>query len=88
MNQPVHPQSSGSPPPRANDEPALHNSVLTRSHEPPRSGDHRWLMIVPLGVVIIAGAAFWAYVQTHPASPLVNRSVLTSPATPSTSSNG
>jgi len=75
MNPQVQPQASGSPPPRANDEPALHNSVLTRSHEPPRSGDHRWLMIVPLGVVLIAGAAFWAYVHGHPEGPVVNHAV-------------
>lgn len=85
MSQTVQPQTSGSPPPRANDEPALHNSVLTRSHEPPRSGDHRWLMIVPLGVVLVAGAAFWAYVQTHPEGPLVNHAVLTSHTRPATS---
>jgi len=82
MNPTVHPQASGSPPPQANDEPALHNSVLTRSHEPPRSGDHRWLMIVPLAVVLVAGAAFWAYVQTHPTGPIVNHAVANVQAAP------
>lgn len=56
-------------------EPTYHNSVLTRSHEPARSGSHPWLMVVPLVVVIIAGGIFWAYVSGHPASPIVNHAV-------------
>jgi hypothetical protein len=64
-----------SPSTQPDEEPSYHNSVLTRSHEPPRSGNHSWLMIVPLVVVIIAGAAFWVYVNGHPAGPIVNHAV-------------
>ena len=64
-----------SPSPQPNGEPHFHNDVLTRSHEPPRSGNHSWLMIVPLVVVLIAGAAFWVYVSGHPTAPIVNHAV-------------
>ncbi|HWF77667.1 MAG TPA: hypothetical protein VN694_10880 [Caulobacteraceae bacterium] len=64
-----------SPSPQPDGEVSYHNSVLTRSHEPPRSGNHSWLMIIPLVVVIIAGAAFWVYVNGHPAGPIVNHAV-------------
>ena len=47
-------------------DPGFHNSVLTRTHEPARSGNHSWMMIVPLVVVLIAGAAFWVYASGHP----------------------
>jgi len=57
----------------------FHNPVLTRSHEPARSGSHSWLMIIPLAVVLVAGLAFWLYVSSHPAAAWVNRSVMTSP---------
>jgi hypothetical protein len=50
----------------------LHNSVLTRSREPV---GHNWLMIVPLVVVIVAGAAFWVYASGHPSGPIVNHAV-------------
>lgn len=56
-------------------EPGLHNSVLTRTHEPPRSGNHSWIMLGALGVAIVAGAGFWWFNQTHPAGPLVNHAV-------------
>jgi hypothetical protein len=49
--------------------------VLTRTHEPARAGHHSWLMIVPLAVVIVAGAAFWVYVSGHPGGPIVNHAV-------------
>jgi len=64
-----------SPPPQPDGEPAYHNSVLTRTHEPPRSGNHSWLMIVPLVVVLIAGTAFWVFVAGHPTGPIVNHAV-------------
>lgn len=64
-------------------EQAFHNSVLTRTHEPPRAGRHSWLMVVPLVVVVIAGAAFWVYVSGHPATPIVNHAVAQAPSTPS-----
>jgi hypothetical protein len=57
------------------DAEGLHNSVLTRTHEPPRAGHHTWMMIVPLAVVIVAGAAFWVYVSGHPTGPIVNHAV-------------
>ena len=57
------------------DEVSYHNPVLTRSHEPPRSGNHSWLMIIPLVVVVIAGAAFWVYVNAHPSGPIINHAV-------------
>ena len=53
----------------------FHNSVLTRTHQPPRAGNHSWLMIVPLVVVIVAGAAFWVYASGHPGGPIVNHAV-------------
>ena len=53
----------------------FHNSVLTRTHEPPRAGHHPWLMIVPLVVVIVAGAAFWVYANGHQGGPVVNHAV-------------
>ena len=53
----------------------LHNSVLTRTHQPPRAGNHSWLMIVPLMVVIVAGAAFWVYASGHQGGPIVNHAV-------------
>ena len=56
-------------------EPGLHNPVLTRTHEPPRSGNHSWIMLGALGVAILAGAAFWWFNATHPAGPLVNHAV-------------
>jgi len=63
-----------SPSPQPDVEAAFHNSVLTRTHEPARA-NHTWLMIVPLVVVVVAGAAFWVYVSGHPASPIVNHAV-------------
>ena len=64
-----------SPPPGSDHETNFHNPVLTRSREPARSGSHPWLMIVPLVVVIVAGAAFWVYANGHPAGPVVNHAV-------------
>lgn len=66
----------------SSNEPALHNSVLTRTHEPPRSGNHSWIMVVPLVVAIIAGAGFWVFVQSHPSGPLVNHAVAAAPMKP------
>jgi len=57
--------------PQPSVEGALHNPVLTRSREPA----HNWLMIVPLVVVIVAGAAFWVYASGHPSGPIVNHAV-------------
>jgi hypothetical protein len=65
----------GSPPQAAHDEPFYHNPVLTRSHEPSRATGGPWLVVIPLAVVLIAGAAFWVYVQGHPGGPVVNHSV-------------
>lgn len=56
-------------------DPGLHNPVLTRTHEPPRSGNHSWIMLGALGVAIVAGAAFWWFDSTHPAGPLINHAV-------------
>jgi hypothetical protein len=64
-----------SSPPQPDGEIGFHNPVLTRSHEPPRAGHHSWLMIVPLVVVIVAGAAFWVYASGHPGGPIVNHAV-------------
>ncbi len=64
-----------SPSAQPDGELSYHNSVLTRSHEPARSGSHNWLMIIPLVVVVLAGAAFWVYVSGHPAGPIVNHAV-------------
>jgi hypothetical protein len=64
-----------SPPTQPDVDNAYHNSVLTRSHEPPRAANHHWLMIVPLVVVVIAGAAFWVYVNGHSSGPIVNHAV-------------
>ncbi len=58
---------------------AFHNPVLTRSRVPPKGRDHTWLMTIPLGVVAVAGLAFWLYVSAHPAKPLVNQSVMSMP---------
>jgi hypothetical protein len=62
----------------------LHNSVLIRSRQPPRAAAHSWIMVGGLAVAIVAGGAFWAYAQTHPAGPLVNHAVAAAPtsATP------
>lgn len=57
------------------DAEGLHNSVLTRTHEPARAGHHTWMMIVPLVVVLVAGAAFWVYASGHPSGPIVNHAV-------------
>ena len=67
--------------PPANDAGGLHNPVLTRTHEPARSGNHSWIMLGGLAVAIIAGAAFWAYASSHPAGPLVNHAVAASAPT-------
>lgn len=64
-----------SPSPQPDGEISYHNPVLTRSHEPPRSANHSWLMIVPLVVVLIAGAAFWVYASGHSSGPIVNHAV-------------
>jgi hypothetical protein len=64
-----------SPTPQPDGEVSYHNSVLTRSHEPARSGNHSWLMIIPLVVVVIAGAAFWVFASGHPSGPIVNHAV-------------
>ena len=61
--------------PGPNGDPGLHNPVLTRTHEPPRAGNHSWIMLGALAVAIVAGAAFWWYNQAHPAGPLVNHAV-------------
>jgi len=60
---------------------ALHNSVLMRSHEPPRSASHTWIMFGALGVAIVAGVAFWAFAATHPAGPIENHAVAASTQT-------
>ena len=64
-----------SPSPQPGGDPGYHNSVLTRSHEPPRSGNHSWLMVVPLVVVLIAAVGFWVYAKGHPGAPIVNPAV-------------
>ena len=66
---------SVSPSPQPEGESAYHNSVLTRTHEPPRSGNHTWLTIVPLVVVLVAAVCFWMYVSGHPSGPIVNPAV-------------
>ena len=64
-----------SPSPQPDGEISFHNSVLTRSHEPARSGNHSWLMIVPLIVVLVAAVAFWVYASGHSTGPIVNHAV-------------
>ena len=61
--------------PTGSSDPGLHNPVLTRTHEPPRSGNHSWIMLGALGVAVVAGVAFWVFNATHPSGPLVNHSV-------------
>jgi len=67
---------------------ALHNPVLTRSHEPPRAGSHAWIMLGGLGVAVIAGAAFWFFAATHPAGPVENHAVAASTQTYTTAPQG
>jgi hypothetical protein len=64
-----------SPSSQPDGELSIHNSILTRTHEPRRAGHQSWLMIVPLVVVIVAGAAFWVYASGHPGGPIVNHAV-------------
>ncbi|HEY1752086.1 MAG TPA: hypothetical protein VGG29_12550 [Caulobacteraceae bacterium] len=69
------------PGPQLAGETTLHNSVLIRSHEPAKAGSHSWIMLGGLAVVIVAGGAFWAYVQSHPEGPIVNHAVAAAPRT-------
>jgi hypothetical protein len=63
------------PSPQPDVEAGLHNSVLTRTHEPARSGSHSWMMTIPLVVVLIAAGAFWVYASGHRGGPIVNHAV-------------
>jgi len=56
----------------------VHNSVLIRTHEPPRES-HRWLAPTLLGVAILTGAIIWGVMATHPAGPLENHAVASAP---------
>ena len=67
---------------------ALHNPVLTRAHEPPRAGNHAWIMLGGLGVAVVAGVAFWAFASSHPAHPLENHAVAASAPSYTTAQNG
>jgi hypothetical protein len=65
----------GSPTLAASDEPQFHNSVLIRSHETSRSSNHPWMVLAPLVLALIVGAAVLAYVKSHPGPPIVNHAV-------------
>jgi hypothetical protein len=66
---------TGSPPQAAHDEPIFHNPVLTRTHEPARAHSSPWMVVVPIILALAVGAGVWAYVQGHPAAPVVNHAV-------------
>ena len=53
---------------------AIHNSVLIRTHEPPRES-HTWVAPTLLGVAVLAGAIIWGVMATHPSGPVVNHAV-------------
>jgi hypothetical protein len=57
---------------------ATHNSVLIRTHEPPRES-HSWVAPTLLGVAVLTGAIIWGVIATHPSGPVVNHSVATAP---------
>ena len=69
--------------PSSTDGGGLHNSVLIRTHEPPRS-DHSRLYAAVMGLAVIMGIGAWAFVQTHPGPPIVSHAVAADPATPAT----
>jgi hypothetical protein len=53
---------------------ATHNSVLIRTHEPPRES-HTWVAPALLGVAVLTGAIIWGVMATHPSGPVVNHAV-------------
>lgn len=55
-----------------------HNSVLIRTHEPPRES-HAWVVPTLLGVAVLGAAVIWGVIATHPAGPVVNHSVADAP---------
>ncbi len=57
---------------------ATHNSVLIRTHEPPRE-THTWVAPTLLGVAVLTGAIIWGVMATHPSGPLVNHAVGSTP---------
>jgi hypothetical protein len=63
---------------------AVHNSVLIRTHEPPRE-THPWVAPTLLGIAAVTGAIIWGVIATHPAGPVVNHSVSSAPASFATS---
>ena len=68
----------------ASGEGVIHNNVLIRTHEPARM-THTWVAPAVLGIAIVAGAAIWGFMATHPSGPLVNHSVSSAPASFATS---
>ena len=62
----------------AGGEGVIHNSVLIRTHEPPRER-HPWLVPTLLGVALVTGAVIWGVVATHPTGPVVNHAVADAP---------
>jgi len=71
----------------ASGEGVIHNSVLIRTHEPTRM-THAWVAPAVLGVAIVAGAAIWGFMATHPSGALVNHSVASAPTSFAPSSPG
>jgi hypothetical protein len=71
----------------ASGEGVIHNSVLIRTHEPARIS-HAWVAPAVLGVAIVAGAAIWGFMATHPSGPVVNHSVSAAPTTFTPGSTG
>jgi hypothetical protein len=56
----------------------IHNSVLIRTHEPPRES-HSWVAPTLLGVAVVTGAIIWGVMATHPSGPVVNHAVASAP---------
>jgi hypothetical protein len=63
---------------------AIHNSVLIRTHEPPRE-THAWVAPTLVGVAVVTGAIIWGLLATHPSGPVVNHSVAAAPTSFATS---
>jgi hypothetical protein len=59
----------------------MHNLVLIRGQEPPRSAGARWLTIASLCIAAAAGGGIWFYLAQQPRTAVVNHAVATAPAT-------
>ncbi len=60
------------------DQPMFANPVLAR-RKPPRGAISSWMMLIPLGVVLVGGSAYWAVSQMRP-QPLADSSTASAPA--------